>query len=66
MSKSCEHCMYFVRDDLLEYAHGECRKNPPTVGNLVPDFNLDTWTIGVWPLVKKKNWCGEYQGKVHG
>lgn len=65
MSQACESCTYYDQKHsnagkaTAENA-GLCRYNPP-VTQTSPDAE------GLWPVVKKEDWCGHYasQSNTH-
>jgi hypothetical protein len=71
----CENCRFWkdMSDD--ENVHGECRRRPPIVNNLVLRENCDGDDSGFaydeirhvtawcWPMTAPASWCGEWQAK---
>ncbi|WP_319759471.1 hypothetical protein [Maridesulfovibrio sp.] len=57
MDKACENCLYYLPGQIDYKEDGICRFSPPTVSP-----TLDN-AMGVWPRVKKNDWCGKYSPK---
>ena len=61
----CESCDHF--DRITDTDEGFCRAHPP-----VPFYQVELDGSGrnnfetLWPVVKEKNWCGEFKIKMSG
>jgi hypothetical protein len=55
----CANCVFFRR---LNDVYGECRFHPPTPE--VTTMERPTGERAKWPIVKRIDWCGKYDGRV--
>lgn len=53
----CQTCVHWHRGD---DHHGACRRNPPTVLPTNDNVADEIWYVGVWPMTREIDWCGEY------
>lgn len=54
----CENCIYWFDVDDPNEAINECRRNAPIAGY--------ARFVGIWPLTKANNCCGEFKEKDNG
>lgn len=57
MNETCENCRYYLSVQTGYKEDGTCRFSPPVVSVVSED------ALGVWPRVKKTDWCGKYSPK---
>lgn len=53
--QACSNCVYGVIKNETECL---CKRHAPVI---TPEYS---GSMGIWPEVKRDNWCGEYVEKV--
>ena len=56
----CDGCKWMSKRDSGK-DFGECKRHPPVRAGMVNAYTYDH--LGVWPLVRPDDWCGEFQAK---
>jgi len=57
----CDDCRWYHR---LNNEEGECRRYVPRV-YLFPELDAVEPLRGFWPVVRRLDWCGEYEALVN-
>ena len=69
MSNRCDNCRFWIRADEAgaaergDYVSGICRRMPPAPLNThqAAIRGNGRETVGMWPIVKSADWCGEFR-----
>lgn len=54
----CGDCRFWNQTKLTRVGTGQCRARPPEAVN---DKKVQLQALGVWPITRKKDWCGLHQ-----